>query len=50
MFLWVKEQLKDQVFLSRPDLEKVIHAPIKSQIDHCNSSYSGVDVETYQML
>ena len=41
-FFQLRQIAKIKNFLSRPDLEKVIHALISSRLDYCNSLYSGI--------
>ena len=41
-FFQLRQISKIKPFLSRLDLEKVIHALISSRLDYCNSLYSGI--------
>ena len=49
-FYQLRNISKIKPFLSRPNLEKLIHAFITSRLDFCNSLYSGVTQKTLSRL
>ena len=49
-FLQIRNIAKVKHFLSRADLEIVIHAFISSRLDYCNSLYSGLSLKAISRL
>ena len=49
-FFQLRQIAKIKNLLSRPDLEKVIHALISNRLDYCNSLYSGITCASLSRL